>query len=99
MRKAEEFYGVEVRKKIRGLTGRRPKTEVHIKVVKERCNGCGNCVRFCPSGSYQLEDGYATWKYGMKLCLECGTCYQVCESEAIEWRYPRRGEGVIYKSG
>jgi ferredoxin like protein len=31
-------------------------------------------------------------------CVECGTCYAVCDSHAFtRWRYPRGGFGVSYR--
>ncbi len=32
-------------------------------------------------------------------CLECGACAQVCESDAIEFRFPAGGTGVVIKQG
>ncbi len=72
------------------------KTRVHIRVLSEKCTGCGRCVELCPSGSWKLEKGKAVWD-GMELCLECAACYHFCPEEAICWRYPEGGEGVIYK--
>jgi len=31
-------------------------------------------------------------------CLECGTCYVVCQKDAFtRWRYPRGGYGVAFR--
>ena len=75
---------------------RKPKSEIHIHVLREKCNGCGVCVKLCPSGAWSIEDGVAVWK-GMNLCLECGACFNACPTEAIVWSYPRGGEGVVYE--
>ena len=72
------------------------KTRIHIKVLREKCTGCGRCVQVCPSGSWRMRGGVAEWR-GMGLCLECGACYHVCPEEAILWRYPEGGEGVAYQ--
>ena len=40
-----------------------------------------------------LVDDYATH------CLECGACHQVCESGAIDFRYPAGGTGIVYTKG
>jgi len=32
-----------------------------------------------------------------ETCLECGTCYVVCDKEAVDWNYPRGGYGVCYR--
>jgi ferredoxin-like protein FixX len=75
---------------------RKPKSEVHIRVLKEKCNGCGVCVKVCPSGSWKISDNVAEWR-GMNLCLECGACFNACPAEAIVWSYPKGGEGIIYE--
>ncbi|WP_309492346.1 4Fe-4S dicluster domain-containing protein [Candidatus Hecatella orcuttiae] len=79
------------------LTRRQPKTKVHVEVLEGKCTGCGLCVKLCPSGSWVLSEGTARWMHGMERCFECGTCYHLCQTEAIKWRYPRGGEGVVYE--
>ncbi|MFX1582939.1 MAG: 4Fe-4S binding protein [Promethearchaeota archaeon] len=32
-------------------------------------------------------------------CLECGACAQVCESDAIRFRFPAGGTGIIIEQG
>ena len=34
-----------------------------------------------------------------ELCLECAACYAVCEADAIDFRYPNGGSGIIIKHG
>jgi ferredoxin-like protein FixX len=41
----------------------------------------------------QIADDY------ISKCLECGACYQVCESDAIDFHYPSGGKGVVYERG
>ena len=72
------------------------KTQPHISVQADKCTGCGRCVEVCPSGSWTVRSGKA-WPRRPDLCLECGACYHVCPSEAVVWRYPEGGEGVIYR--
>ena len=42
----------------------------------------------CPAGLFvPTTDGGILFNY--EQCFECGTCYQVCNSEgAITWTYP-----------
>ena len=28
-------------------------------------------------------------------CLECGTCRLVCDSDNVDWNYPRGGFGIL----
>ena len=32
-------------------------------------------------------------------CLECGACYQVCDPNAISFKYPAGGTGIVYEQG
>lgn len=84
-------------KKWTKLTCRTAKSRAHVEVLEERCTGCGLCVQLCPSGSWVLEEGTARWTHGMECCFECGTCYHLCQTDAIKWSYPRGGEGVVYE--
>jgi len=95
----KDLSGAAIRERIRDLTKRKPKTREHIKVIAGLCNGCALCVRFCPSGSWELRGGTAVWVYGMEYCLECGTCFNLCPQGAIVWSYPLGGEGVVYELG
>ena len=52
-----------------------------IVVNKEKCIGCGQCVKDCPSSYLYIENGIAnTNTVG---CLECGHCYAICPQGAI----------------
>ncbi|MEW8028473.1 MAG: 4Fe-4S binding protein [Candidatus Thiodiazotropha sp.] len=55
-----------------------------------QCNGCDACVRLCPHGAIDLNDGSERIYYGMEpqLCSGCGICVDVCNAQAIsvnEW--------------
>jgi ferredoxin-like protein FixX len=76
-----------------------PKTKEHIKVDPNKCIGmnCQLCYITCPTGSFEMVDGKAQWKFGMQLCGESGTCLYVCPAGAIEWSYPEAGTGIVLK--
>lgn len=78
------------------LVRRVHKTKVHVSLLREKCTRCGVCVKVCPSGSWVLREETVEWR-GMERCLECGCCYHACPADAIVWRYPEGGEGVIYR--
>ena len=82
--------------RLTGKVKRVRKSRVHIRLLREKCTGCRKCVQICPSGSWTVEKGEVGWK-GMSRCLECGACFHVCPSNAIIWRYPEGGEGVVYR--
>lgn len=64
------------------------------------CSGCGNCVVVCPMFLWKLESkkGKLADEYKEK-CLECGACWQVCESGAISFEFPEGGKGIVVKYG
>ena len=83
-----------------------------IRVDTDKCNGCGLCVRACPYGAIDLQDGVAVIN---ELCNLCGACAQACVAGAIvlslptieeidtsQWRgvwvIAERGSGGVTKS-
>jgi ferredoxin like protein len=71
-----------------------------ITVDKSKCNGCGNCLMICVMNLWKKKEGiaYIVDDYKSK-CLECGGCYIVCEPNAIDFRYPAGGTGIVYEQG
>jgi len=94
-----QIVGAKVREIVKGKYEIIPKTKEHIKVDQDRCLGmnCQLCYITCPTGSYEMENGKAVWKYGMEMCSECGICQYVCPEKAILWSYPEAGTGIILK--
>ncbi len=52
-----------------------------MRVDKDKCIGCGYCVRDCPLGAVRLEGKKAVF---LETCVECGACARLCEQSAIE---------------
>lgn len=55
-----------------------------IKILEERCKGCGLCIEFCPKKVLALSDkrnlhGYKVvfWAHPDK-CNHCGICFLMC---------------------
>jgi ferredoxin like protein len=73
--------------------------ERHIVVKTEICGACleKSCTFICPAGCYQLVEDKIEYSY--EGCLECGACRQVCDREAIDWKYPRGGFGICLRYG
>ncbi|MDD3897432.1 MAG: ferredoxin family protein [Syntrophomonadaceae bacterium] len=72
--------------------------EAHIKVDKTHCLTCPHhaCIYACPAACYTLDDdGEISFVY--EGCLECGSCYVVCDQGAVDWNYPRGGYGVSFR--
>lgn len=52
-----------------------------VIIEREKCIGCGACVRDCLTGHIELIEAKATLNEGR--CIQCGHCYAVCPTEAI----------------
>lgn len=48
--------------------------------VSDACIGCGQCVRVCPKGNIQMQDGKPS--FGAE-CYQCLSCLQYCPKGAI----------------
>lgn len=51
-----------------------------VKILKEKCIGCGQCVKECFPNCLTLVDGKA---HANHICIDCGHCYAVCPAKAI----------------
>ncbi len=54
-----------------------------IIVDKEKCVGCGNCVRDCVCYCFEVKDGKAEFKVPSPGCIKCGHCTAVCPVQAV----------------
>jgi len=52
-----------------------------IKVNRQLCCGCEECVAVCPMGAATLREGKA--QINMQQCVCCGACIRECPMEAI----------------
>lgn len=58
-----------------------------IIIDKEKCIGCGKCVKDCVSEKLAIIDGKAQFKY--QRCIQCGHCFAICPTGAVTMRdYP-----------
>jgi NAD-dependent dihydropyrimidine dehydrogenase PreA subunit len=53
-----------------------------IKVSGKKCNGCGECMDFCPVDVFEIKRG-KSYPIHPENCLGCGTCLAVCGNDAI----------------
>ena len=56
-----------------------------IYVVKNKCVGCGLCVKACPFSAIVLREDLVT--IDAARCNLCGACAEVCKHDAIEIRH------------
>ncbi|MDD4780641.1 MAG: [Fe-Fe] hydrogenase large subunit C-terminal domain-containing protein [Tissierellia bacterium] len=51
-----------------------------IMFDKEKCIGCTNCMKKCPTQAIRLKDGKAS--IDNNICIHCGECIKICPYEA-----------------
>jgi hypothetical protein len=52
------------------------------QLLEERCNGCGDCLRICPTDCLELA-GLFPWLVRPGDCVSCALCVQICPTEAL----------------
>ena len=53
-----------------------------VKILVDKCVGCGLCVSACPFGCLEMKDNKAVIDYNK--CTFCGACKEVCNFAAVE---------------
>ena len=59
------------------------KNVVTLQFSESKCNGCQRCIEVCPHGVFQMGGKKAAIT-DKDLCMECGSCQNNCEQEAIQ---------------
>jgi len=80
------------------VSKRIPYSENIIDIDQEKCTGCGNCVLICGGEVFEVKDKKAV-ALRMEQCLECGNCEIACPVNAIQFRVPGSGTGIVYECG
>ncbi|GBE54377.1 ferredoxin-2 [archaeon BMS3Bbin15] len=59
-----------------------------IKVIPERCTGCGKCIDVCPKAPcvWGIKKEKAFVK-NSEFCILCEQCITVCPSKAIKIKF------------
>lgn len=51
-----------------------------VRLNKEKCTGCTNCIKRCPTEAIRVQEGKA--KILEQRCIDCGNCIRVCPHHA-----------------
>jgi len=70
---------------LQSLTGRFAK--LTFRVDKNKCNGCGICLKACDAESININNKKAT--IDPKLCHQCSNCKIECPNYAINYENER----------
>lgn len=55
---------------------------IEVKIDRDKCNKCLECIEVCPEGVLELVDGWPFHVY-IEHCKQCGTCLNMCPEDAI----------------
>ncbi len=58
-----------------------------VSLDREKCIGCTNCVRHCPTEAIRIRGGKA--KIIGERCIDCGECVRICPQHAKTVKYDR----------
>jgi len=53
-----------------------------IRVIEDKCNGCGLCVKACPTAAIEVDPKKLAI-IDLDLCSYCGSCVSACRFRAI----------------
>lgn len=51
-----------------------------VKLIEEKCKGCVNCIKHCPTEAIRVRDGKA--RIIEIRCVDCGECIRNCPNQA-----------------
>jgi len=82
-----------------GCAARPHKYDMHAtvspKIKKEHCIGCGECLKWCPSGAIKIIDGKA--QINPEICIGCGECISACPQRCIKIPWDEKTENLQKK--
>lgn len=61
-----------------------------VTLDKDKCRGCTNCIKRCPTEAIRVRNGKA--KIISERCIDCGECIRVCPHRAKKAIYDKFAE-------
>ncbi len=59
-----------------------------VSLDAEKCKGCTNCLKRCPTEAIRIRDGHAV--IDASRCIDCGECIRICPYKAKRAVYDKR---------
>ena len=56
-----------------------------VQLDREKCMGCINCIKRCPTQAIRVRGGKA--KIINEFCIDCGECIRICPHHATQALY------------
>lgn len=67
------------------IRGHAMKSGKKVCIDKEKCVGCGACIRSCPRHAIRMQPGWFS-QIDEKECIGCGICISLCHRHAPKWK-------------
>ncbi|MEA5051449.1 MAG: [Fe-Fe] hydrogenase large subunit C-terminal domain-containing protein [Oscillospiraceae bacterium] len=58
-----------------------------VSLDLDKCKGCTNCLKRCPTEAIRIRDGHAT--IDADRCIDCGECIRMCPYKAKKANYDK----------
>ncbi len=65
------------------------------KINKKKCAGCGECIKWCPSGAIKVINQKA--QIDPNICIGCGECISACPQKCINLAWDETAENLQKK--
>ena len=100
-------FGGQIKALVVGCQSKRCKFWVHcedqIRLIEERCDGCGKCLEVCPTGALARPSGRLGADGKVELdqskCVDCEKCMSACPTHAFAQKFAPLGTGLCARIG